>query len=417
MTLAFLAGRKGFLKVTGATIQAALDRGHTVVLLWDPAETKPGESVRETELAGAWPKARVITWARGTPLAPALRAEGVRALVSPSMATALRTFCREGESDALRAAGIRLYSVDYGLDTINYDPASYRSVDVTFYATGWQRERHWATRAEDFAAVGDPATLTERSAVVGSTMLDQLATVDRTAVRKRYGLPENTPIVLFLSLKMAVPDPWRRLVWGNAWRGVRAVQAVAAGRAAWVPEILRSHGYRDLVAAIRRLCDRSGAALVVKSREKNRDPRFLRRLGDAFVFDEDVYPYTSMALMAVADLCVHFQSAGVLEASFAGVPSVSVRVSHEHLANPSDHASAYTSYTELFNARPGSLQNFSGVVESVTPAEAIARFDAASLKDFRVDAEARRRYVEQFIGFDDMRASERVLDVIEAVGP
>ena len=158
---------------------------------------------------------------------------------------------------------------------------------------------------------------------------------------------------------------------------------------------------------MRRLCDRSDAVLIVKSREKNNDPVFVRRLADVFLVDETVYPYTSMELMAVTDLCVHFQSAGVLEAAFAGVPSLSVAVSQEHLR-------AYPTYSEFYVVQPETLQNFQGVGWSATPREAIARLDAASLEDFRVDAARRRAYVAQFVGFDDTRSSARALDVIEA---
>jgi hypothetical protein len=406
MTVGFLALRKGFLKVMGALVQAALDRGHDVVLLWDPVEPKPGERLARAEL-GAWRGARIVEYDRHTALLPVLRAAGVRALVGPRTWEVLRAFGRDAEIGALTEAGIRLYSVDYGLDTITSDPAGYRAVDVTFYASAWQRELHWRVKAGGFAAVGDRAALQARSAVVGSTMLDQLAVVDRSAVRKRYGL-DDRPIVLLLTLKMQVPDPWRRLVWGESPRAWRAAKALMTGHAGLVPAIVRSRGYRELVAAIRRLCDRSGAALVVKSREKNGDPAFLRGVADAFVSsDEAVYPYTSMELMAIADLCIHFQSAGVLEAAFARVPSLSVRISQEHLK-------AYATYGEFYGAEPETLQNFSGVVWSATPDELIARLATASLADFQVDAERRRAYVAQFLGFDDTRSSDRALDVIEA---
>jgi hypothetical protein len=403
VTIGFLVLRKGYLKVMGALIQAALDRRHDVVLLWDPKEAKPGEEVAKTDLA-PWPTARVVEWSRGTPLAPTLGAAGVHALVGPSLYSAFQAFRLDAEVEAIRGSGVRLYSVDYGLDTITSDPAGYGVADVTFYASEWQRQLHWRVKAAGFARIGDARALAARSAVVGSTMLDQLGVVDRAAVRKRYGL-DGRPVVLFMTLKMQVPDPWRRLVWGESPRAWRAARALTSGHAALVPEIVRTRGYRDLVEAVRRLCERSGAVLVVKSRRKNGDPAFLEKLA---VFDEDTYPYTSMGLMAVADLCVHFQSAGVLEAALAGVPSLSVRVSQEHLRG-------YPTYTEFYGAAPDTFQNFPGVVWSVSPRDAIARLDAAaSLEDFRVDPERRRAYVAQFVGFDDTRSSERALDVIEA---
>jgi hypothetical protein len=139
VTIGFLAFRKGYLKVMGALVQAALDRGHGVVLLWDPVEPKPGERLTRAELS-AWPGARIVEYDRHTALLPVLRAAGVTALVGPRAWEVLRAFGRADELGGFPAAGVRLYSVDYGLDTITSDPAGYRAVDVTFYASAWQRE-------------------------------------------------------------------------------------------------------------------------------------------------------------------------------------------------------------------------------------------------------------------------------------
>lgn len=405
MTLAFAVYRKGFLKVIGAVIQTALDRGHSVVLLWDPDEAKPGESVSRSDLQ-AWPAARVVRHGNRAPLGPVLREHGAQALVVVSLYTVLRAYGHGGELESLRAAGVRLFSVDYVLDAVTIDPEAYRVVDVTFYSSEYQRRLHWSLMADRFARLGDQADWSRRSAVCGSIMMDQLDLVDRAVVRKRYGLGDDQPVVLFMSLKMEVPDLWRRLHWGRAWRGIRAVRALASGHAAWVPDILRRHGYREMLLATRRFCRRSGAALIVKSRAKNGDPPFLRRLADDFIYDEEVYPYTSMELMAIADLCVHFQSGAVLEAAFAGVPSLSVLVSQEHLKR-------YASFDELYGAEADTLQNFPGVVKPVSHRDVSALLDRASLTDFAVDPEARRRYVTKFLGFDDTHSSRRVVETIE----
>jgi hypothetical protein len=91
---------------------------------------------------------------------------------------------------------------------------------------------HWRVQREAFAAIGSEAELRRRSAVVGSTMLDQLALVDRAAVRRKYGLAPDRPVVLLMSLKMAVPEPHRRLTWAGGWRGWRAAKALATGHGA-----------------------------------------------------------------------------------------------------------------------------------------------------------------------------------------
>jgi hypothetical protein len=177
----------------------------------------------------------------------------------------------------------------------------------------------------------------------------------------------------------------------------------------WLPAIFGANWYRDVSHAIRRWCDRHGAALVVKSREKNEDPAFLRALADVFMFDEGLYPYTSMELMAVADLCVHFQSGAALEAAFARVPSLNVTISQDHLV----HYASQHALDEIYSGRPGSLLNFPGVVWPIAPDDAVARFDGLSLADLGVEAGARTQYVAKFLGFDDTASGTRVVETIE----
>lgn len=409
MTIGFFATRKGFLKVMGALIRAAMLRGHRVVLLWDPDERKLGEAVTEPDLRN-WPGARVVMYRRGHSLLPLLRAEAVDVLVAPSLYLLLRAMGLEAEIAPMRQAGMRFYSVDYVFDTVTSDPEGYRALDTTFYMSDFQRRLHWRVFTDHFARLSQVVDVEGRSAVCGSTMLDQLALVDRASVRKKYGLAPEQRVVLFMSPKMAVPDPWRRLVWGGGWWGWRAAKAYAGGHADLVPEIWKGNGYLVLAESVRRFCQRQGAVFVVKSRAKNADPRFLRRLADVFVEkDEDVLPYTSIELMAVADFCIHFQSGAVLEAAFAGVPSLSVKV-------PQSHLEEYPGFQETFGGEPGSLQNFPGIVWATDHERAPGALERATLDDFKIVPEARRRYVEKFLGFDDTGSSERVLDVIERAG-
>ena len=410
MRIAFLASRKGYLKVMGSLIQAAIDRGHEAILLSDPGERKPGEAATAADLAH-WPAARVVAYRGGDPLLPCLRGAAADVLVGPSLHFVLSAMGTDAEIPAMRSAGIRLYSVDYVLDALNSRPGAYRLMDRTFYTSEYQRRLHWSIMREEFDALRASVDLSARSAVGGSTMLDQLGLVDRVAVRRRLGIASGRPVVLFMSLKMAVPEPWRRFVWGGEPAVARAVMAVARGRADLLPEIWKGNGYRALARAVRSFCRRTGAAFVVKSREKNRDPRFLRRLADIFVErDDDVFPYTSIQLMAVADLCIHFQSGAVLEAAMAGVPSISISV-------PQSHLQEYPGYREIFGTREGSLQNFPGLVWSTAHRDAPALLEGRTLADFRPAPRARRDYVERYLGFDDLCSSRRVLAVIEGDGP
>jgi hypothetical protein len=407
--IAFLASRKGYLKVMGSLIQAALDHGHEALLLTDPGERKPGEATTAEDLAH-WPRARVLPIQRGASLAPPLAREGAEALVGPSLHFVLVSMGPEGDIRAMRAAGVRLYSVDYIVEALNSRPEAYRLLDRTFYTSEYERSWHWhgSPFKDDFESLRQSLDLSARSAIGGSTMLDQLGLVDRAAVRRQLGLGPDKPVVLLMSLKMAVPEPRRRFVWGDGSALTRTAKAVAHGRADLVPEIWKGNGYRVLAQATRRFCDRAGAALVVKSRQKNQDPSFLQDVADIFVErDDEVFPYTSIQLMAVADLCIHFQSGAVLEAAMASVPSISVEVPL------SDAQRKYPAHTFAFDPREGSLSNFPGVAWFTPPEGAVALLEGRTLADFRLDPAARRAYVERYLGFDDLGSSRRVLQVIE----
>jgi hypothetical protein len=406
MTVGVLLIRRSFIKVLGSVIQALLDRGHRTVLFWDASGrvSKAGDTLTEADLA-AWPGAETVRYDPAS-AERLFRQAGLDALVSTELYSYILAGGLQSAFEAIRAAGVHLYSVSHIFDTAWSDPAGYRLLERTFYVSDYQRDLHWRMYADDFAAVGPRPVLEARSAVTGSPMLDQLAAVDPVAARRRYDLPEGRPVVVFMSLKMAVPDPWRRLVWGRGPRLWRAARAALAGRRDLVPAVLHGAHYRDLVAAVRRLCDRAGALLVVKCKGKNDDPPFLRRVADLYVDDRSVYPYTSLELLSLASLCVHFESGAALEAAFAGVPALSIAVSQAHLAR-------YPGIDELYGGRPGSLQNFAGVSELVPAAEAVGRLDARRLDDFTVEPDARARYVRTFLGFDDTKSGQRILDVME----
>ena len=408
MTLAVLVLRRSYLKVLGSLIRTGLDRGHRVVILWHDGPTKPGERVAETDLAH-WPGAERVRYEPGD-VAAQLARLGIDALVSTELYPHIAGAGLREAFAAARRAGVRLYSVSYIFDSAWTDPDGYALIDRTCYVSEYQRELHWKLHAAGFTRIGDRATLEAASAVTGLTMLDQLAVVDPGEARRRYGLPADRPIVVLMSLKMNVPDPWRRLVWGAGPKAWRVARAVAAGRRNLVPDILHRPHYRDVVAAVRRLCDRHGALLVVKCKQKNDDPAFLQRAADLFVDDRYLWPYTSLELMAVASLCVHFESGAVIEAAFAGVPSISIAVPQGHLL---DMYADIGGIDELYGGRPGSLQNYPGVVRRVTPADAVGVFDALDLRQARVEPAARASFIQKFLGFDDTKGSQRILDLME----
>ena len=210
--------------------------------------------------------------------------------------------------------------------------------------------------------------------VTGSPMIDALAEPLPVHLRQR-------PLVMLMALKF----PKNSGLWRQTYYR-------------WI-------GYRPLVKAIRRFCDRIGAEFVIKTRDKNRDPSWLANYADRMATDIGLWPYTAARLIGSAAYVVHFQSGAALEAAFAGVPQLSVHLPHPHLRQ-------YPGHEEQYEASPG-MQDWPGVVTGIGWESAIGYLDDLAALPV-VDRSARSAYVARFLGFDDCKTSARILDLVEA---
>jgi hypothetical protein len=110
----------------------------------------------------------------------------------------------------------------------------------------------------------------------------------------------------------------------------------------------------------------------------------------------------------VASLCIHAYSTTVLEAGYCGVPSLCLA--------PTDVDMGQAPFASEFvhSLKPGWIYNWPGVAYGVPLREAFDGFARWSLADFPFEGRARGDYVERFLGFDDGRSSERLLDLAES---
>jgi hypothetical protein len=160
------------------------------------------------------------------------------------------------------------------------------------------------------------------------------------------------------------------------------------------------------VEALSAFCARHGAALVVKGRLKDPTPPYLKRVADAHFEDQPYHPPLILELLRCASLCVHYYSTAVLESVYAGVPSLCLG------AEPHEMGLDRGNATLIHNGRPGGIYNWPGAAHWRFLGEAADGFGRWTLGDFPLDADARRRYVAEFLGPDDGRASVRFLDLV-----
>ena len=245
--------------------------------------------------------------------------------------------------------------------------------------------------------------LLERLVVVGYPELDGIARIDKTAVRDKYGLPADGPIVYLSTantFRSHGSGGWTGRAYEARFRGREALslRAALATPASLRPPRIAS--YREYLEALRRFADRNAALLVAKTRGKHDDPAYLGDYADRVVGDTDFYPFTTLELMSVSSMYFGFLSMSVLEALACGLYAVTAyflpleRVVAPHLAE----------WSWLHLTEPGSLGNTPGaseIVNGMTRAgrrrlSALATLDLAQL---RGDAASREALLDRVIAF------------------
>ena len=212
--------------------------------------------------------------------------------------------------------------------------------------------------------------------IVGWLQADQvsLASVDAAM----DGIREPRDSAVFFTLKMAVPEPWRHSREGRA-------------------------SYRDIFEQAKRKAKDEGLRFIVKSRAKHRDPWWVRWRWAEYHLDECMVPYTSLSLLARAEWCVHFESGAVWEAALMGAYSYAIPVPQSH----------------IINLPGGRLQYGGDALMHDWPAvsqygmEGPGRVPQRIIRRPRVDQEARRAYLDHFLGPCDGKAGERVVQMAE----
>jgi len=252
--------------------------------------------------------------------------------------------------------------------------------------------------------IGDELGL--KATVVGAPELDAVHGIDRDEVRRRLGLPADQPIVLYLPfpLRSNMATTWLRHVYTPSTRIEQGMRMLLADAREYWPHVVNGWNDRRLVEAVRRFCDRNGAMLVMKARRKDPLPRYAERLADRAFYDPSHYPPTILELLSVASLCVHFYSTTALEAAYCGVPSLCLAPAEDELGPRS------RGFGFIHNGDLDGIYNTPGVSYWRPLTAAFDGLDRWQLSDFPLDANARRSYVERFLGFDDGRSSARLLD-------
>ena len=417
MKVAFLIQRRNFYRLFGPIVDRALERGWEAECWhdWSQARSGPkGSEFPDEAPAFRHGRPRVRTYPG---------AAGLAALNASAAPDAIVAMHRPTEAE--RSGSARWFGLQYTLDVAELVDGSGRT-DCDGIGL---HSQYWAERTPDClrirayarsAATGQPAAAVDDAAVVatlgrlgrivGIPELDQCHWIDPLDVRRRLGLDPAKPVVLYCPFPFwSNPRTfWVRHVYGaSPLHGRLAVRL--ARRAEYRAHLASGLDDRSVVRAVRAFCDRNGAALVVKARAKDGAPGYLTRCADRVLGDEHYYPATILELLKVSALCLHFFSTVAYEAAYAGVPSICI-------APDAVDAGFHPLLREWFlSLEPGSSFNVRGVVYPMGLRELVGGFAGRRLADFSLDHAARAQYIDKFIGFDDGKGADRVLDAVQSL--
>jgi hypothetical protein len=415
MKVAFLLERQNYYRLFGPIVDRALERGWETECWHDGTYPRTWRSGSKSPATFRHGQLRVRSY-RGTAGLPGLFAEA-----RPDVVISLRQ-----AAVAEKPGWAGWFGLQYTLDVADLlDGAGETTCDGIGLHTEYWRDRtadclrikaYNRSRARgrneapvDGAAVAE--TLRRRATLVGIPEMDQCHWIDPSDVRRRHGIDRDRPVVLYC------PFPFRsnpRTFWTRHVYGARVPwQRLAvrlAGRTEYQSDVARGLNDQGVVNAVRAFCDRNGAVMIVKARAKDPVPGYLSRNADRVLYDDAYYPATILELLKISALCLHFSSTVAYEAAYACVPSICLAPSGDDLGLP-------PIWQEWFlNVDVGGSFNFPGVVYARRLDDFLDGFATARLSDFPLDPVARAHYVEKFVGFDDGKSSDRVLDAVQVLG-
>jgi hypothetical protein len=254
--------------------------------------------------------------------------------------------------------------------------------------------------------------LSSRTEHIGWPEIDQMVHMDRVEIRKRYGLPQDKPVVVCLNW-VDMSSISLDLAWFQCESLRQKIHAAWRYRTDWrrYAKIWGSVSITDVTDVIRSFCDNNGAWLVMKNRY--RDPLALaeQRVADQVICDASYYPHTMVELMKAADFCISYMSFGVREAAACRIPSVVLDVAG---------LSAWPSFGEIGESiylkflEEGSFFNFPGVVSALSGDTIESKLSTAALGDFCGTSMDFDAYFDKFIGQRGVSHTAAFLDAIVA---
>jgi len=301
----------------------------------------------------------------------------------------------------MKKRGLKINCIQWAADYLVITPDKLKMIDNLFIHSLEMKEIYFRHFPE---ALGDELDLKFIS--VGNPIFDCLKE-NRTKdfLLQKYGIPKGKKIVLLMALNLTVL-PWAKYYFGSSNKLQLFLNFLISPSIKYLKEFLKFGGYRDQLLDIKKWCKKNNASLVIKSRPKHKEPRYVSEIADVFISDEEFYPLASVELVSISDLVIGYESTVVLEAGFLGVRAISINIDMESKISWRRTLPEYTK---------SGIYGYKGLSDVIDYHDVNEYLNNRKLSGFNVDSKKREEYVEKFIGFDDFNSSKRIVDYILGV--
>lgn len=411
MRIGFLVLRDNYFGFFGVLIDQALKRGHKVFCFHYYGQTKKGSKAYQfpsIEKTPVFLNGKVFSLPFNNP-------EDLKRVILESRVNAVISLDFTEENNKLKSElkekGIYWVALQNGFD------AAVRGTMITIPDLFFAYSKEWL-KLTSLCAKNKFCEISENTREGGFWPAQQKSLIDKQEVRKKWSIPKDKKVVLFLPFPFnsSIDKYWTRFVFGMNfpfWQKIilrilkilRKISNQDFQR--FLNQVHLRENDKRLTMALKKFCDKNNAMLIVKCRKKDPPKRYLRKVADKTLFDENFYPSTIMECMAVSDICFNFYSTAAIEAASSGVVNVCIA------PEVSDWKDIQTSMWKVILSMEKDYFDFEGVSYLRTISGLIKDLPNLALTDFPMDDKKRLSYLEKFAGNDLDNPSEKIISEIE----
>lgn len=419
MNIGFLLLRDTFLKTMGSLIQASIDRGHQVTILYTDeliGGSKAYQRITAEKLSlFSQQEVEVVPYLLKD-LGKVKDKFGLDVLVTHEGYYVLNSYLSDIQT--ARENGVKIISLAHFYENTMRLPEALNYFDKTYYLSQFAVDTHFQLYSNGGSADTMEKTYRGRYEALGSPMFDQIKNIDTIGSRAEFGIPLGKRVVIFFAPAISQETRWRFRFWGQTSKLKRIQRAIVSGNWSDLPDAIFVPTLEEIIEALRVFCDRNNAFLIIKSRAKQRNFEYFSKKSDLYLSgEEDKYfpVFTSYKLLAVANVCIGVMSMSILESAAMQVPAWNIYVPSVELEYPTSPLyPRHKQYHQVIMTRDQEGPfNYPGVITNIEPRSILKWLKENNLEDGIIDPEAAASYVKKYLGITDLPSSERILDSLE----